>query len=137
VKLECILWPEVRRPHGSPNALLVGFDQMIVFTCNHRGDNRWVAGLLGRRIEQKSSRVRRAGGKTGFCAGAEASEAEGVENTLRPKPSNSWLLTKRVSVRVLFGEPDIFNFERSDLLVNSGVGARRWKSANTEGNRGS
>ena len=96
-----------------------------------------MAGLLGRRIEQKSSRVRRAGGKTGFCAGAEASEAEGVENTLRPKPSNSWLLTKRVSVRVLFGEPDIFNFERSDLLVNSGVGARRWKSANTEGNRGS
>ena len=44
--------------------------------------------------------------------------------------SNTWLLTKRVSVRVLFAEPHISDFELSGLLVNSRVAARHWKLAN-------
>src|ERR1039457_5226036 len=39
----------------------------------------------------------------------------------RHNVSNTWLLTKRSAVRILFGEPNISHFEiLSGLLVNSG-----------------
>src|ERR1019366_2352939 len=48
-----------------------------------------------------------------------ARKSQNAENTLRHNVSNTWQLTKRSGVRILFGEPNISHFEiLSDLLVN-------------------
>src|ERR1039457_1286344 len=51
-----------------------------------------------------------------------ARKSQNAENTLRHNVSNTWQLTKRSGVRILFGEPNISHFEiLSGLLVNDAV----------------
>ena len=54
---------------------------------------------------------------------------------LRHNVSNTWLLTKRSSVRILFGEPNSSDFELLGLLVNSGAAWACRKLAKCNGTR--